>query len=128
MFISLFVYLLLLQKKILFIEEDMTQRQYFSGFQKLFSYFLTDPRAVVAEQVAIFLFKYARQLKFYGVSATQQAASIELLEGFLFRAEGLSGERPGLSDVAQAAYTMLSALHTELGMVCCGKVAWRGVV
>ena len=101
----------------------MTRRHFFIGFQKLLSYYLSDLRVSVAEQVAIFLFRYARQLKFYGVSVAQQAGSVQLLEGFVALTlqrqsqsqSHASSPPPGMRDVIQAVYTMLSALHTELG-------------
>lgn len=125
----------------------MTQRQFFSGFQKLLSFYLaiqgetsptiTRTHTLLSEQVAIFLFRYARQLKFYGVMVAQLAASVRLLEAFLVVAQKLpetpvkglpleegevwtriatSVDTPvGIQDVIHATYTMLSALHTELG-------------
>lgn len=94
----------------------MSARHYFSGFQKLLSFYMANPRMEIGEQVAIFMFKYARQVKFYAVPVRDQASSIQLLEQFLLKSTDSSlFKTSGIMDVVQSVYTMTSSLYTELG-------------
>mmetsp|Transcript_9040 Transcript_9040/g.16962 ORF Transcript_9040/g.16962 Transcript_9040/m.16962 type:complete len:1292 (-) Transcript_9040:256-4131(-) len=115
-----------LEKTVSYIEKDMTARRFIAGFQKLLAFYLSNPRADVAEEVAIFMYRYARQMKYYALPVEQQAGSVRLLENFLAHsAEDTDAEcrrdednmtlLSRIADVTQSVYTMLSALLTELG-------------
>ena len=69
----------------------------------------------MAKDIVIFMYKYARLLKFYEVPVIQKAASIEFLQSYLDDLNDKDHNSPGLSDVILSIYTMLSSLHTELG-------------